>query len=74
MDQALTTQIFSTSPAPIDPVVRRFVNATEFCDLMVSHRRMERVRSLEKSLRGLRDLDTGEVFLTDERRLLALPR
>jgi hypothetical protein len=48
----------------------RLINATEFQQLMVSHRRMERVPCPQLKMRGLRDLDTGEVFLTDERRLL----
>ena len=48
----------------------RFVEPTEFCNLMVSHRRMVRDDRREARVRGLRDLDTGEVFLTDERRLL----
>jgi hypothetical protein len=52
----------------------RLVNATEFQRLMVSHRRMERVPYPELKMRGLRDLDTGEVFLTDERRLLLARR
>lgn len=52
----------------------RLVNATEFQRLMVSHRRMERVPCPELKMRGLRDLDTGEVFLTDERRLLLARR
>jgi hypothetical protein len=52
----------------------RLVNATEFEKLMVSHRRMERVSCPELKMRGLRDLDTGEVFLTDERRLLLARR
>ncbi len=47
----------------------RLVNATEFQTLIVSNRRMERVACGEVRMRGLRDLDTGEVFLTDERRL-----
>jgi hypothetical protein len=41
---------------------------------MVSHRRMERVPCTEAKMRGLRDLDTGEIFLTDERRLLLARR
>jgi hypothetical protein len=52
----------------------RLVNATEFQNLMVSHRRMERVPCTEAKMRGLRDLDTGEIFLTDERRLLLARR
>jgi hypothetical protein len=74
MDRLLTTQIFDTSPTVTEPAVGRFVNAAEFCNLIVSHRRMERVSPPERSVRALRDLDTGEVFLTDERRLLALRR
>jgi hypothetical protein len=46
------------------------VSAAEFRDLLVSHRRMVRVDRRTDRLRGLQDLDTGEVFLTDERRLL----
>jgi hypothetical protein len=52
----------------------RLVNATEFHKLIVSNRRMERVSCDEVRMRGLRDLDTGEVFLTDERRLFESPR
>lgn len=48
----------------------RLVSAAEFKQLMVSHRRMERVACGESRMRGLRDLDSGEVFLTDARRLL----
>jgi len=52
----------------------RLVNAAEFQRLIVSHRRMERVPSGALRMRALRDLDTGEVFLTDERRLFESPR
>jgi hypothetical protein len=45
------------------------VSAGEFQDLLVSHRRMVRLDRRNDRLRGLRDLDTGEVFLIDERRL-----
>lgn len=48
----------------------RLVPAAEFRELLVSHRRMVRADRRDQHLRGLRDLDTGEVFLTDERRLL----
>lgn len=47
----------------------RLVNADEFRDLLVSHRRMVRFDRSDDRLRGLRDLDTGEVFLVEERRL-----
>jgi hypothetical protein len=46
------------------------VGPAEFHRLLVSHRRMIRVDRRENHLRGLQDLDTGEVFLIDERRLL----
>jgi len=52
----------------------RLVPAAEFRKLLVSHRRMVRVDRREQQLRGLQDLDTGEVFLTDERRLLEMLR
>jgi hypothetical protein len=48
----------------------QLVNATEFRNLLVSHRRMIRVDRRSDRLKGLCDLDTGEIFLTDERRLL----
>lgn len=48
----------------------QMVSAAKFRDLLVSHRRMVRVDRRPDRLRGLQDLDTGEVFLTDERRLL----
>ena len=46
------------------------ISAAEFRKLLVSHRRMVRVDRRDERLRGLQDLDTGEVFLTDERRLI----
>jgi len=46
------------------------IDAAQFRTLLVSHRRMVRVDRRQEQLRGLQDLDTGEVFLTDERRLL----
>jgi hypothetical protein len=48
----------------------QLIGAAEFQRLLVSHRRMVRVDRRSEKLRGLQDLDTGEVFLTDERRLL----
>jgi len=48
----------------------QMVSAIEFRNLLVSHRRMVRADRRTDRLRGLQDLDTGEVFLTDERRLL----
>ena len=46
-----------------------FVEPARYRDLLISHRRMERLAYPERHLRGLRDLDTGEVFLVEERRL-----
>jgi hypothetical protein len=50
------------------------ITASEYRELLVSHRRMERIVVPEERLRGLRDLDTGEIFVTDERRLFDNPR
>jgi hypothetical protein len=47
----------------------RLVDSAFYGDLLISHRRMERLVYPERRLRGLRDLDTGEVFLIEERRL-----
>lgn len=52
----------------------RFVEPREFRALMVSHRRMVREDKGEALVRGLRDLDTGEIFLIDERRLFDAKR
>jgi hypothetical protein len=46
------------------------IGAAQFRTLLVSHRRMVRADRRQEQLRGLQDLDTGEVFLTDERQLL----
>jgi hypothetical protein len=46
------------------------LDAEQFCALLVSRRRLERIERLETRLRGLRDLDSGEQFYTDERGLL----
>lgn len=52
----------------------RIVTAVEFRKLLISHRRMIRADRHTDRLRGLKDLDTGELFLTDERRLLEAAR
>ena len=52
----------------------RYVEPREFRALMVSHRRMVRVDKGDALVRGLRDLDTGEIFLIDERRLFEAKR
>ena len=55
-------------------VAERYVEAREFRALMVSHRRMVRVNKGDVRVRGLQDLDTGEIFLIDERRLFDAKR
>ena len=50
--------------------VIRYIDPAEFRTLMVSHRRMERAPQFRPGYRALRDLDSGELFLVDERRLL----
>ncbi len=63
------------SPLGILPrLEERFVDAREFRALMVSHRRMVREDKVDAFVRGLRDLDTGEIFLVDERRLFDTKR
>ena len=52
----------------------RYVDAKEFQALIVSHRRMVREDMGGLLVRGLRDLDTGELFLVDERRLFEVKR
>ena len=52
----------------------QLVDSAEFRRLLVSHRRMVRVDRRAERLRGLQDLDTGEVFLIDEHRLLEAGR
>lgn len=46
-----------------------FVAPAEFRRLLVSHRRLERADDKASRIRGLRDVDTGELFLIEERRL-----
>lgn len=61
-----------TSPqncAMIDVGHQTFVAPAEFRRLLVSHRRLERADDRAARIRGLRDIDTGEVFVIEERRL-----
>ena len=58
-----------TSYLMVEAPGAKLVGPAEFRDLIVSHRRMKRVDRRAEKIRGLEDLDTGEVFLTDERRL-----
>jgi hypothetical protein len=55
---------------PSSDETARLIDADQFRDLLVSHRRMVRVDRRADRLLGLQDLDTGEIFLTDQRRLL----
>ena len=48
----------------------RHVGPAEFQALMISHRRMERITDLDIRYKGLRDLETGEVFVVERRRLM----
>jgi hypothetical protein len=61
---------FSQLDLMLAPTERRVISAADFRNLLVSHRRMVRFDVRSERLRGLRDLDTGEIFVTDERRLL----
>ena len=64
----------NSSPSHISGSEQRYVDAREFRALMVSHRRMVREELKDPLVRGLRDLDTGEIFLIDERRLFDVKR
>ena len=57
-----------------DVVGGRVIDGSEFRALLVSHRHMVRADRRADKMRGLRDLDTGELFLTDERRLFDFRR
>jgi hypothetical protein len=71
MDAAIfPTTNYYRADAAMPEVAARVINAAEFQKLLVSHRRMVRADRRADKLRGLQDLDTGEIFLTDERRLL----
>jgi hypothetical protein len=61
---------FDTPDLMLAPARRHLVSAAEFRVLLVSHRKMVRFDVRSERLRGLRDMETGEIFLTDERRLL----
>jgi hypothetical protein len=74
MDAAFLLGGDSSQALLADICPEKIVNAAEFRRLLVSHRRMVRVDRREDRLRGLHDLDTGEIFLTDERRLLETSR
>ena len=48
----------------------KVIDPGEFHNLLVSHRRMVRADQAAARLKGLRDLDTGEVFVVHESHLL----
>jgi hypothetical protein len=58
------------SPTDFEDPIAQYVDAAEFRRLIVSNRRMERADKFAPKMRGLRDLETGELFLTDERWLI----
>lgn len=58
----------STGTLQVDDL-RRVVPAAEYKELIVSHRRLVRADEPALGLRGVKDLDSGEWFLTDERKL-----
>ena len=62
-----------TASVSTDEVIR-YIDPAQFRVLMVSHRRMERAPDIRAGYRALRDLDTGELFLVDERRLIGSQR
>jgi hypothetical protein len=74
MDAAIFSNESSSQALLADMPVEKLVSAAEFRLLLVSHRHMVRVDRREERLRGLHDLETGEVFLTDERRLVEAGR
>jgi len=75
MDAATLQETLSRPTIAMQNLARgQVINAAEFRQLLVSHRRMIRVDRRADKLRGLQDLDTGEVFLTDERRLFDVRR
>ena len=73
MNAALMDPKATSSSGATEDVIR-YIDPAEFRTLMVSHRRMERAPELRPGFRALRDLDSGELFLVDERRLLESKR
>lgn len=74
----MSSTLQSQGPAPVTDLLSHdssalpahYVDAAEFRRLIVSNRRMERADKSVPKMRGLRDLETGELFLTDERWLM----
>jgi hypothetical protein len=63
-------RLLATAVTSANDVATHYVDAAEFRRLIVSNRRMERADRFAPKMRGLRDLETGELFLTEERWLL----
>jgi hypothetical protein len=59
----------SSGVALVTEDVRRVISPAEYRDLIVSHRHLIRADEPALGLRGLKDLDTGEHFLIEERKL-----
>lgn len=76
MNTTLPEMLSSSSTSATAAVVpRHVVDPAKFRELLVSHRRMVRFSDPAKfAMRGLKDLDTGEIFLVEERRLLERSR
>jgi len=55
-----------------DPPDYRLVERSEYCELLVSTRRLQRCDDLASGIRGLLDLDTGVRFLIKEEKLFAI--
>ena len=49
----------------------RIVQRSEYCELAVSRKRLQRCDQLAPGIRGLLDLETGMRFLIEEERLFA---
>ena len=65
---ALLASKFGAEASKMRP--QTLIDASRFKLLIVSHRRMVREDHADSHHRGLRDLDTGELFVVEERRLL----
>lgn len=65
--RTLVAQLISNDNSTL---AAHYVDAAEFRRLIVSTRRMERADKSIPKMRGLRDLETGELFVTDERWLM----
>jgi hypothetical protein len=60
--------VYGKRRARRDPASAIFVKRDEFCEMLVSFRKM--VRADEPAYRGLLDLETGKRFLVEREELL----